>query len=71
MARDSRVILSYGGPLALGSVRTPFLPVLGSITVLLQPYLLLAEYFLLAMGEHHVDLVRRLLWCGQPVRSLV
>jgi hypothetical protein len=49
----STVVLSYGSPLPLSNIRTPLLPVLGTIAVFLQTLLLLGEVFV-AVKDNHV-----------------
>lgn len=49
-----RVVFSYSCPLTLGSVGTPFLPVLSPVLVLFQTLLLHAKYLVL-VNEHHSD----------------
>lgn len=41
-----------GGPLSLGDVGTPFLPVLGSLAILLQTLLLLTENLCVVDVDH-------------------
>ena len=45
-------ILLTGGPLSLGDVGTPFLPVFGSLAVLLQTLLLLTEDLCVVDVDH-------------------
>lgn len=47
-----RVVLSDGCPLPLSNVGTPFLPVLGPLTVFFQALLFLAEVFVMINDNH-------------------
>lgn len=55
------------GPLSLRNVGTPFLPVLGTITIFLEAPLLLSEE-LVAFKDHHGgnrSLSREVVWIGE------
>lgn len=57
----SRVVLADRGPLALSGVRSPFLPVLAPLAVLLQTLLFFAGDFSVVNEDHVGNLVTAVL----------
>ena len=57
-------------PLSLSNVRTPFLPVLGTLSVLLESLLLLGEILVAVKDNHGVaEVVSDLADCGDAQES--